>query len=154
MKGAIKLDELDEQIVRELTQDGRVSNREIARRLAVSEGAIRNRIKRLEAENVLRITAVVDPSALGSYSFAYAGVQTEGGKGRSVAAALAEMREFVFVALSMGRHDILTLAVTEGRIEASKLLLERVAAIPGVRRTETVEVIEIVKHAFRWVRLT
>lgn len=149
-----RLDALDLRIVGELTQDGRVSNREIARRLDVSEGAIRGRIKKLESDDVLRITAVVDPSVLRGASLAYAGVDTEGGMVRSVAAALAEMREFVFVALSMGRYDILTLAVTEGRAEASKLLLDRVARIPGVRRTETAEVIEVVKHAFRWVRLT
>ena len=43
---------LDLNLIRQLKSEG-VSNREIARRLGVSEGTIRNRLKELDKENQL-----------------------------------------------------------------------------------------------------
>ena len=54
------LDELDHRIIELLTLDARVSNRQIAAQLGVTEGTIRGRVKRLEEENCIRLTAVTN----------------------------------------------------------------------------------------------
>ena len=53
-----QLDDLDRKIVELLARDARVSNRQIAVRLGVTEGTIRGRIKRLEKDKCIRLTAV------------------------------------------------------------------------------------------------
>ena len=46
----VQLDELDRRIIDLLTRDARVSNRQVATQLGVTEGTIRGRIRRLEKE--------------------------------------------------------------------------------------------------------
>jgi Lrp/AsnC family transcriptional regulator for asnA, asnC and gidA len=60
------LDQIDQQIIAALAKDGRMSFREIARQLDVSEGTVRVRMGRLQDENLIRVTLVGSPLALGS----------------------------------------------------------------------------------------
>ena len=48
------LDEADQAIVERLSRDARVSNREIAEQLGVTEGTVRARAKRMEEEKLIR----------------------------------------------------------------------------------------------------
>ena len=48
------LDDLDLEIVQLLSEDARLSYREIAKRLAISHANVSNRIKRLEQKDVIR----------------------------------------------------------------------------------------------------
>lgn len=50
----IQLDELDLKILREIQQDNRISNSELARRIKLSQPATHTRIKRLETLGVIR----------------------------------------------------------------------------------------------------
>jgi Lrp/AsnC family transcriptional regulator for asnA, asnC and gidA len=129
------VDDLDRQIIAILQRDGRTSNREVARRLDVSEGTVRSRVRRLNDSKTIRITAVSDVGGIGS--FAWVGLQVEGGAARRVAAALGAMPEFGFVAVTLGRYDVLALAIVESPERLHALLLDQVVDFPGVRRTET-----------------
>ena len=55
-----RLDAVDRQIVERLSHDARTSNRQIAAELGVTEGTVRARIKRMEDEKLIRITAVTN----------------------------------------------------------------------------------------------
>ena len=55
-----KLDEVDKAIVEYLARDARVSNGQIAGALGVTEGTVRARVKRMEEEKLIRITAVTN----------------------------------------------------------------------------------------------
>ena len=48
------LDQADLAIVERLSRDARVSNREIAEQLGVTEGTVRARVKRMEEEKLMR----------------------------------------------------------------------------------------------------
>ena len=52
------LDEIGRKIIQHLQKDGRAKNSYIARRLGVSEGTVRRRIKSLLAEDILRVSAI------------------------------------------------------------------------------------------------
>jgi len=61
-----RVDRTDQAIVCLLMEDGRMSCAEIARRLGtVSERSVRSRIERLTREGVIRVSAVVNPRAVG-----------------------------------------------------------------------------------------
>jgi len=55
------LDKLNESIVDLLQIDGRMPYAEIAAKLDVSEGTIRNRVNGMKSSGALRIVAIADP---------------------------------------------------------------------------------------------
>jgi Lrp/AsnC family transcriptional regulator, regulator for asnA, asnC and gidA len=69
-----RLDELDHKIVAKLGQDARVSNRQIAAELGVTEGTIRSRIKRLQNDRLIQFTVVTDFRMAGSPNLVMMGI--------------------------------------------------------------------------------
>ncbi len=67
-----KIDEKDRHILRELARDGRISNLDLAERVALSPSATLRRVQALEADGVIRgYRAVMDPAKLGIGFIAY-----------------------------------------------------------------------------------
>ena len=57
-----QMDDIDLRILEHLSVDARVSNREIADSMDLAEGTVRGRIKRLQADKVIRIKdGTLDP---------------------------------------------------------------------------------------------
>ncbi|MEJ6395340.1 Lrp/AsnC family transcriptional regulator [Gymnodinialimonas sp. 2305UL16-5] len=66
------IDEKDQQILRELARDGRISNLDLAERVALSPSATLRRVQALEKAGVIRgYRAVLDPAKLGIGFVAY-----------------------------------------------------------------------------------
>ena len=64
--GFPSLDEIDRQIIGEMTADGRISFAELGRRVSLSSPAVAERVSRLEQAGVITgYRAEVDPRALG-----------------------------------------------------------------------------------------
>lgn len=62
----MRMDDLDRRILALLTEDGRRSFDDIARRVALSAPAVKRRVDRLRASGTLQgFTAVIDPESLG-----------------------------------------------------------------------------------------
>ncbi len=71
----IKLDAINNRILRELTLDGRVSNAELADRIGLSPSACLRRVQELERSGVIKgYRAVLDRAALGTGFTAYIAV--------------------------------------------------------------------------------
>lgn len=67
-----KIDEKDHQILRELMRDGRISNLDLAERVALSPSATLRRVQALERAGVIKgYRAVTDPARLGIGFIAY-----------------------------------------------------------------------------------
>lgn len=67
-----KIDAKDHQILRELSRDGRMSNLDLAERVALSPSATLRRVQALEAGGVIAgYRAVLDPGAMGIGFIAY-----------------------------------------------------------------------------------
>ena len=71
----MKLDETDLNIVALLKENGRIQNNEIASRLSISEGTVRNRIKKLIDNNFLSIRGLVNPSKIKNKQIILVGVR-------------------------------------------------------------------------------
>lgn len=70
------LDDIDRDILGELTRDGRISYTDLAARVSLSSNAIAERVRRLERAGVIRgYRAQVDPAALGLALEAYIDVK-------------------------------------------------------------------------------
>ncbi len=70
-----KIDRINEQILQELSRDGRISNLELAERVGLSPSACLRRVQELERSGVITgYRAVLNPAARGVGFAAYVGV--------------------------------------------------------------------------------
>lgn len=107
-------DDLDCAIVKLLEVDGRQAFSEIAQRLDVSEGTVRNRVTRMKDAGVLRIVAIADPAASEYRSSAMLGLKVaRGSTPQQVAARLKEDARVVYILWVTGRFDLLVEVVCE-----------------------------------------
>jgi Lrp/AsnC family transcriptional regulator for asnA, asnC and gidA len=143
-------DQCDRQIITLLQQDGRLSNVEIARSLGLAEGTIRHRLEKLLGNGVIRIRAVVDPVRVGLPASVLVGIQTEPGQLNEVAQQLAALPEVYCVSIVTGTNDVMTEAVLPSSEHLLSFLIDRISNIPGVKRTETSHVLQVVKRSCDW----
>ena len=131
------MDELDTKIIALLQEDGRTSNAGIARRVGVSEGTVRRRLKRLVQEEYIRVVALPDPTKMGYDSEALIGVQVDPDKVDRVSEDLSLLDEVNWVAVTTGQYDVFAWATMTSSEALGIFLRTKVGTIPGVRRTET-----------------
>ena len=107
-------DDLNQQIVRLLQEDGREAYDVIGQKLGVSGGTIRNRVTRMRDAGMLRIVAVVDPVAVDYESDAMLGIKTAPGVApTAIAQRLDPHQAVVYVMWVSGRFDLLVEVVCD-----------------------------------------
>ena len=141
------MDELDRGIIAILQSNGRASNAWIARRIGVSEGTVRRRLKKLMADGVIDIVAVVDAEHMGYDTEALVGVQVDPDKVMEVAANLGELPESNWVAITTGTYDVFMWVTLQSADELGTFLREKLGVVSGVRRTETFVRLSLPKKA-------
>ncbi|MDP4651829.1 MAG: Lrp/AsnC family transcriptional regulator, partial [Haliea sp.] len=141
------MDAVDRQIVARLSEDARVSNRQIAADLGVTEGTVRARVKRMEEERQIRITAVTNIDRFRHGALAYIWIEVERShQVEAVAQALASINELGFVGEMLGRSDLLVITMVRSNEHLAEFVHQRISGIPGVRRTESTLGVNFVKH--------
>ena len=149
-----ELDKLDRAIVESLSPDARVSNRQIADKLGVTEGTVRARIKRMEAQKQLRISAVTNIDRFVDATLAYIWIEVErSDQTRRVAQTLAEVPELGFVGVMLGRSDILAITMVKNTEHLASFVHQHIGSISGVRRTESSLGVNFMKHDYRMARI-
>jgi Lrp/AsnC family transcriptional regulator, regulator for asnA, asnC and gidA len=140
------IDEIDQEIIRVLQEDGRMSFGEIGRRVGLSEPAARQRVHRLRRDGVIKIMAFADPVALGLRRAAMLVINVDGDL-RAAAASIARFSQVEFVAITGGSHDVI--AEVQCADEAQMLdLISAIRSEPLVRRVECLNYFHIEKQDF------
>ncbi len=148
---SLRIDAIDKQIVAHLQTDGRMPCAEIARRIGnVTERVVRHRIKRMVEENLIAVSAVVSPMALGYPVIADVWVETEASATTKVAAALTELELVNYVAYSIGDRNISLQMCASDIASLHHQVAEVVGRLPGVRRTTVTIIPIIVKDIHQW----
>ncbi len=149
-----KLDAVDRDIVEHLSRDARVSNRQIAEELGVTEGTVRARVKRMEEEKLIRITAVTNIDRFKDAVLAYIWIEVErSDQTRAVAQQLAEVTELGFVGVMLGRSDILAITMVRNTEHLAEFVHTRISNIEGVRNTQSTLGVNFIKHDYRMARI-
>jgi Lrp/AsnC family transcriptional regulator for asnA, asnC and gidA len=143
-------DALDRQIISVLQGDGRMSNVEVARLLGVAEATVRKRLERLLDEGFIRIVAIAEPGHFGLSTQLFVGVEVDLAGIHGVAARLAEVPEIYSVKIVTGAYDIILEAYLPSGSDLLGFLVDKVAAIPGVKRTETCHIAAVPKRGCDW----
>lgn len=149
-----KLDEIDRAIVDRLSGDARISNGSVAEALGVTEGTVRARIKRMEEEKLIRITAVTNIDRFRDATLAYIWIEVErSGQARPVAQVLARVPELGFVGVMLGRSDILAITMVRNTEHLAEFIHQHISSIEGVRRTDSTLGVNFLKHDYRMARI-
>lgn len=131
----IKFDELTVSIIKSL-KDGRIRFREIADRLAVAEGTVRSRVKKLQEEGILKITGFVNPELIPDQSIVYIGVKLKTIELVKKGEEISKVKGVIAVGVVTGRYDlILTVALKKG-FGLLEFYTEELAKVKDIRSVE------------------
>lgn len=144
----VNLDELDHQILEFLQVDGRASFREIARSLGVSEGTIRGRSNRMQADGVVTFAAITDPFKVGYQTMAFCLIKVRAGAQQEAIDALAETPEVIYISSCIGRADLYIQVISTDHQHLWRLLTETISAMGGIESVETFEEIKLHKVSY------
>lgn len=133
------VDDVDLAILRALRDDARMTMTELASRVSVSRANVYARMARLRERGVIAGYHLrVDPKAVGLEVAALIFVSIEQGRWRDVRDRLVALPEVEFVGLAAGDFDFVVLVRTRSSDELRDVVLGRFAAMPEVRDTRTV----------------
>lgn len=141
-------DETDLKIVEAIRRDGRVPFAQVAEQLNVSPGMVRQRYNRLVETGYLKVVAITNPLRMGLKTMAMIGIRTEGEKLLQIADQIAALDEVVYIVIVSGRYDILAEVFCRDHADLLKFLTEKLAAIKGIRETESFLHLKIVKEIY------
>jgi Lrp/AsnC family transcriptional regulator for asnA, asnC and gidA len=142
------LNALDADIITLLQTDPRCPNTEMARRLGVAEGTVRNRIARLLRDEVIKFGVWPNPLKVGYRTYAFIEIQVNPPDVEQVAERLAGFPEIAFVGICTGSFDIHVAALFYSNEHMYELITKRLNHVKGVLRTSTSTVMRIVKREF------
>ena len=134
----VQLNTLDWDIIKELQLNGREPNSSIAKKLNVTEGTIRQRVKKLLEAGVLRVSGQLNPEFLESHQMVLMGVNIkESSKLQTIFDELSNLDEVHSVAITSGRYDLFIQVMVNNNLGLVDFLTDSLAAIEGISQTET-----------------
>jgi DNA-binding Lrp family transcriptional regulator len=149
---AVELDVLDRRILRLLQADGRMTNADLARQVALSESACLRRLKALEASGVIaRYAAVIAERAVGLPISVFVTVTLASQAEAALTAfeqAVAAVPEVMECYLMTGGSDYLLRLVVRDVDDLERLHAKALTRLPGVNRvSSSVAMRTVVKRA-------
>jgi Lrp/AsnC family leucine-responsive transcriptional regulator len=146
-----EIDRMDRKILETLQAEGRLSNVELAERVALSPSPCLRRVKRLEDDGVIAgYRAVLDRGAVGLGLTVFLEIKV-GKHSRDNAAmlqkALAEMPEVVSCHIVSGTADFLAEVAVPDLAAYERFLLDRLLTVPTIEDVRSNFAIRMIKTA-------
>ena len=104
----------------------------------------------LTQEGIIRVSAIVNPTAVGFNVMADIFVEIESGYVRGVARAMAAHEWVSYAAVSTGDKDLSIQVCAPSTEDLYRFVAEIVADMPGVRKTSTILLPETLKDVYDW----
>lgn len=142
-------DDLNRAIITLLQRDGRMPFSEIAERLEVSEGTIRNRVAAMKQAGMLRIIAIADPVVAEYETDAMLGLKVSpDATPAQVAQRLGALPSVVYILWVAGQFDLLIEVVTNDRDEFLEFLHTEIHNQSDIASAETMMGLKNFKNQF------
>jgi len=140
------VDEKDRKILQILMENARIPIVEIAKKIGLSDVAVKKRILKLEKDGIIRkYTIIVDPEKLGYNSISIVGVDVEPEKLLSVVKELKEKDYVKCLAITTGDHMIVMTVWAENNRKLTEII-QNIGSLEGVKKVCPSIVLEIVKE--------
>ena len=148
MKQKIEPDETDWQIINELSEINQ-TNTMLAQKLGVSEGKIRQRLKKLHDANVLKIRALRNPDILTEQQLAFVATSiTESKYLKQKAEEISQLKNVQSVSILSGQYDLMVEVLVNSNRGLIQFLTEELSKIDGISKTETFLILESIN---KWI---
>ena len=145
----IQLHPLDAAILRELQNDGRISNVELARRVHLSPPATHARVKRLEKEGYIRqYGATLDREKAGFDLLCFIQITLQVHQPQQVEkfrTLIRQMPEVLECHHITGEYDYLLKVALRNRKDLERFVVKQLTPMPGVARIHTSLVLSEIK---------
>lgn len=146
------VDDTDRQLLRLLATDGRLSHAELARRVKLSRPAVHHRLRRLEADRVIRgYRAELDWSAMGYPLTAFVLVRVIGPTAQATSDAILSFQDphaFVDECYRVAGDWSLLIRARASTTQTMEKLLDRVRALPNVNWSQTAVTLSALHETF------
>lgn len=131
------LDDRDWAII-ELLRAGTISNSAVAKELGVSEGMIRQRIKRLRELGILSLRGLINPEILGNRQIVWLGANViESRLLAEKAEEISRLKDVLSVSIVSGRFDLVIELLLDNHHGLVDFLTEELSRVEGISRTES-----------------
>jgi len=134
----VKVDNLDLQILSELSNDASISVPRLSKKIDVNSSVIYSRIKRLVKRKLIeRFTIVVNDAELGFNVKALTGINMDSKKRDHIIEELFKIDGVREIAEVTGRFDILVTMYSKSLEQMHKIVSEQIGRIDGVQSSES-----------------
>lgn len=137
----VQLDRIDLGILDALQRDGRLSNVDLAAKVALSPTPCLRRVKHLEEEGIIssyRAQLNRNRIGLGITAFVHVNLEYHGPQAtKAFIAAVSGIDEIVSCHIVTGAFDFLLEVVTPSLEDYSNVMLDRLGGLPGVKALQT-----------------
>ena len=137
----MQLDATDRRILQVLQREGRISNADLAERIALSPSACHRRVQRLEADGYIAgYVALVDPRRIGKPTTVFVEITLNGQSDELLDAfekAVARIPAVLECHLMAGSADYLLKLVAEDTEDFARIHRRYLARLPGVAQMQS-----------------
>jgi Lrp/AsnC family transcriptional regulator for asnA, asnC and gidA len=145
------VDEIDRKLILLLSENGRLKNNELADQLAVSEGTVRNRLKRLSSSGNFRVRAMVNSEAVTDKQLVILGIKVAVTRDlKQIADQIAQIPEVDSVMITSGRFDIMIEAWVQVKSGLIQFIDGHLAKVEGIVSTES---FMVMKSYDKWLKV-
>jgi len=138
LSALLRFDELDMNLLQELTKDSSISVPNLSKKLGINASVLYSRIKRLVRMKLIKkFTIEVDPALLGIGVKALVGVNRDPKLKDSIHKQLMETSEVVSISEVTGRFDMIVRVYANDLESLHTAVIEKVGKIDGIQNTET-----------------
>ena len=127
----------DIKLIRLLQADGRISFVDLAEKLGMAEKTARKRVAELRSLELIEITTVASPRAIGYDSLALVGIRIAGGTTRlDIAEQLFALEAVDYAVTPFGSYDVLVELVCRDNRELGEILDRSIRGLQGIKDIE------------------
>lgn len=145
MEDNLRIDSLDKQIIKLITQNARIPYLEVARECNVSGAAIHQRIQKLANMGVITGSKfIIEPKKIGYKTCAYMGIFLDKASlYNTVLEKLRKIPEITQCHFTTGNYSVFIKIYAHDNEHLKSILTDKIQLIPGIARTETFISLEV-----------
>ena len=137
-----KIDEIDLQILKELTLDARVAFSDLAKKLGIANGTVHLRVEKMKESGIIkRSKFVIDYSKLGMQVEAFVGVSRDTSQSEEhIVSEINKLDEICESIELTGKYYVMVRVLAES-VEHLRACVKKIQSISGVTETETLVIL-------------
>jgi Lrp/AsnC family transcriptional regulator for asnA, asnC and gidA len=133
----VQPDDIDWKIINAL-RESHQNNNVIARQLGISEGTVRQRLKRLKDGGIIKVRALINPEVLENQQLATVAINvSESSLLESKAIEISQLPNVLDVSITSGRYDLFVQVLIDSNRGLVRFLTEELSTIKNVTSTES-----------------